>query len=122
MPEAHDPFRGVKPNTTDAEPTEESSPAPVAEAPQTPPAAPDADAPAGDDAAPASEAETTAEPVVEVTATLDAEHVVVPEGTTKEVLAWVGDDKDRAQAALAAEKASDEPRKGLTRELEELLG
>lgn len=46
----------------------------------------------------------------------------VPVGTSKEVLDWVGQDKAKAQAALDAEKASGEPRKGLTRELEELLG
>lgn len=45
----------------------------------------------------------------------------VPAGTSKEVLAWVGSDKDRARAALTVEQESDEPRKGLTRELEELL-
>lgn len=47
-------------------------------------------------------------------------------GTTKEVLDWVheaGPDevKARAQAALEVEQKSEEPRKGLSRDLEELL-
>jgi hypothetical protein len=46
----------------------------------------------------------------------------VPDGTTAEVLAWVGDDKARAQAALDKENADDSPRKGLTGELEQMLG
>lgn len=46
---------------------------------------------------------------------------VVPEGTVKEVLEWVGEDKDRAQAALDAENATDEPRKSLIKELGEVL-
>jgi len=51
-----------------------------------------------------------------------AETPSVPAGTTKEVLEWVGDDTGRAHAALAAEQANNEPRKGLTRELEERVG
>lgn len=43
----------------------------------------------------------------------------VPKGTSKEILAWVGDDKARADAALAAEKQSDQPRKRLMFELED---
>ncbi len=45
----------------------------------------------------------------------------VPEGTIKEVLAWVGDDSDRATRALDAERTSNDPRKGLVRQLEEKL-
>jgi hypothetical protein len=45
----------------------------------------------------------------------------VPEGTTAEILAWVGDDKDRAQRALDTENADEKPRKGLTGDLEALL-
>jgi hypothetical protein len=41
----------------------------------------------------------------------------VPTGTTKEILAWAGDDKERAQRALDAENENDEPRKGLVKEL-----
>lgn len=44
----------------------------------------------------------------------------VPQGTSKEVIDWVGDDKNRAEVALAEEKASGQPRKGLVRDLEEL--
>jgi hypothetical protein len=45
----------------------------------------------------------------------------VPEGTTAEILAWVGDDQDRAQRALDKENADDKPRTGLTGELEKKL-
>ena len=45
----------------------------------------------------------------------------VPSGSAKEVLDWVGDDKDRAQRAYDAEQAKDEPRKGLSSDLEDLL-
>jgi hypothetical protein len=45
----------------------------------------------------------------------------VPDGTSAEVLSWVGDDKGRAQAALDKENADESPRKGLTGELEKLL-
>jgi len=44
----------------------------------------------------------------------------VPEGSIKTVLAWVGDDKDRAAAALDAEKDGQQ-RSTLTKELEEIL-
>jgi hypothetical protein len=47
--------------------------------------------------------------------------VEVPKGTTAEVLEWVDGDKARAAAALAAEEESGQPRKGLVRELNELL-
>jgi hypothetical protein len=45
----------------------------------------------------------------------------VADGTEKEVLGWVGEDSDRAAAALAAEQAKDQPRKGLVGKLEQLL-
>jgi hypothetical protein len=45
----------------------------------------------------------------------------VPEGTTKEILAWVGDDKERAASALDAEKANEKPRKSVVEPLEEML-
>lgn len=45
----------------------------------------------------------------------------VPEGTVDEVLAWVGDDKDRAQQALDAEEDSDKPRSTLVEALEALV-
>lgn len=44
----------------------------------------------------------------------------VPKGTVHEVLDWVGDDKDRAQAALDAEKEGAE-RVTLISALEEIL-
>lgn len=45
----------------------------------------------------------------------------VPKGTRAEVLDWVGNDKERAQLALAAENETGEPRKTLVAELNELL-
>lgn len=42
----------------------------------------------------------------------------VPDGTTQDVLDWVGDDSDRAQQALDAEQARDTPRTTLVAELE----
>jgi len=46
----------------------------------------------------------------------------VPDGTTAEILHWVGDDQDRAQRALDKEQADDRPRAGLTGELKKILG
>jgi hypothetical protein len=69
--------------------------------PTAPPAAP---APPVDDAPP-----STPDP--------DA----VPTGTAAEVLAWVGEDKDRATRALQAEQAG-QKRAGLTTQLEKLAG
>lgn len=43
----------------------------------------------------------------------------VPQGSAAEVLDWVGDDKDRAKAALEAEEAGQQ-RVGLTKKLKEL--
>lgn len=45
----------------------------------------------------------------------------VPTGTSKEVLAWVGDDKERAQRALDAEKSNTKPRVTLVNELTEII-
>lgn len=45
----------------------------------------------------------------------------VPIGTVPEILEWVGDDKDRARAALDAETATGSPRKGLSTKLNEIL-
>lgn len=45
----------------------------------------------------------------------------VPKGSSKEVLEWVGEDQERARQALEAEQSDDKPRKGLVKELEELL-
>lgn len=46
----------------------------------------------------------------------------VPEGSIKEVLKWVGDDKDRAVQAITAENKSDKPRVTLVATLEEIVG
>ena len=45
----------------------------------------------------------------------------VPDAATPAVLAWVGDDKNRAQQALDKEQQSENPRKGLTNELNEII-
>lgn len=45
----------------------------------------------------------------------------LPKGTSAEILAWVGEDKDRAQKALDHENESHKPRKGLVEELEEIV-
>jgi hypothetical protein len=45
----------------------------------------------------------------------------VPDGTTAEILKWVGGDKKRAQAALDKEQAEKKPRGGLTGELNRIL-
>ena len=45
-----------------------------------------------------------------------------PDGTSAEVLDWVGDDQERAQAALDKEQADEKPRSGLTEDLQKILG
>lgn len=42
---------------------------------------------------------------------------MVPDGTAAEVLAWIGDDPDRARQALAAERQREKPRKSLLTKL-----
>lgn len=42
------------------------------------------------------------------------------DGTAKDVLAWVGDDPDRAEEALAAEQAKDSPRSTLVKTLQKI--
>lgn len=44
-----------------------------------------------------------------------------PTGTSKELLAWVGTDPERAQRVLDQENATDKPRKTLVEPLEKLL-
>lgn len=44
------------------------------------------------------------------------------EGTAAYVLAWVGDDPERAADALAAEQARDKPRSTLVKQLQKLVG
>jgi len=53
---------------------------------------------------------------------LDLTTSSVPKGTTREILAWVGDDKERAVQALDTEALDNTPRKGLVRELFERAG
>jgi hypothetical protein len=45
----------------------------------------------------------------------------VPAGSVDEVLRWVGDDRDKAGQALAAERGRERPRTGVTAPLEKLL-
>lgn len=45
----------------------------------------------------------------------------VPDGTVDEVLAWVGDDKAKAQQALDAEEDADKPRTTLVEALEAMV-
>ncbi len=55
-----------------------------------------------------------AEPAVSEPATAEAPAAAAPTGTVVEVLAWVGDDPDRAAVALMAEEARPEgPRRTL---------
>lgn len=51
----------------------------------------------------------------------DLEIIAVPVGTVDETIAWVGDNIDRARAALAAEQAADEPRTTLIAHLERVI-
>jgi hypothetical protein len=67
---------------------------------------------------PATE-EPTADPVSEDAP--EPEEEPVPDGTSAEVLQWVGDDQGKAQRALDKEQADDKPRVGLTGELEKIL-
>ena len=73
------------------------------------------------DDAPAPEA-PQGEPTAQQAAPPTANENGVPQGTVGEVLEWVGDDKERARAALDAEHATGEPRKSLVRRLEEQIG
>lgn len=45
----------------------------------------------------------------------------VPAGNIREVLEWVGKSKSRAKQAVAAEKASDDPRQTLFNRLKKIL-
>ncbi len=59
-----------------------------------------------------------ADPILEDAVVEDA----VPSGTTKEILAWVGNDTDRARRALENEEAKgSDGLKGLQRELKAML-
>lgn len=50
----------------------------------------------------------------------EAEGEEVPDGTADDVLAWVGDDPERASWALEVEHTRDKPRSTLTAQLEKL--
>lgn len=63
--------------------------------------------------APAVEPEAVEAPVTE--------EMIVPEGSVKKVLDWVGDDATRAQKALDAENSSDDKRTSLVSKLEAIL-
>ncbi|MFD5509020.1 hypothetical protein ACFWIB_14755 [Streptomyces sp. NPDC127051] len=53
-------------------------------------------------------------------AAVDAELDI--EATAADILAWVGEDSERAAEALAAELAKDKPRSTLVKQLEKLAG
>lgn len=71
------------------------------------------DAPADDSPEPGPEAEGSSE---------SGSGDQVPDGPAKDVLAWVGDDSDRAVAALEAEETRDQPRTTLVAALEKVVG
>jgi hypothetical protein len=73
---------------------------------------------AGTTAVSAAPVETESAPVEPVVA--EDLSVEVPEGSIKTVLAWVGDDRAKAQAALDAEKDGQQ-RSTLIKELEDIL-
>jgi len=45
----------------------------------------------------------------------------LPEGTTAEILEWVGDNPTRARKALAAERKTDDPRVTLVEPLQKII-
>jgi hypothetical protein len=57
----------------------------------------------------------------EAAATTERPQLVAPEGTIEQVRAWVGDDRQRAEVALAAEWDGKQ-RRTLIAELERLAG
>jgi hypothetical protein len=56
----------------------------------------------------------------EVRLVLEEGEGAVPAGSAAEVLEWVGEDRERAAAALAAEQARSSPRKTVLARLDEL--
>jgi len=44
-----------------------------------------------------------------------------PDGTSAEVMEWVGDDPQKAQAALDKEQSHEKPRSGLSEDLQEVI-
>lgn len=62
-------------------------------------------------------------PVVDDEPAVDGDGDGVPDGSAKQVLAWVRDDRDRAAQALAAERSKgDDARSTLVAALEKLVG
>ena len=70
----------------------------------------------------APEAEAASEPEAPESAPVVEADAYPEGGTIPDVKAWVGDDLDRAEAALAAEMEKDPPRVTLVEYLENLLG
>ncbi len=50
------------------------------------------------------------------------EEMVVPKGSSAEVMEWVSGDEEKARMALEEEESTNKPRKGLVNDLKELLG
>jgi hypothetical protein len=69
-----------------------------------------------------ADADPTAEAASDTPAASEADAESVPDGTAEDVLAWVGDDSDRAVAALEAEEKRDKPRGTLIAKLEKVVG
>ena len=66
------------------------------------------------------EARALLEPVAEEPKEPPAELDI--DGTAADVLAWVGEDQERAREALTAEQAKEKPRSTLVKQLEKLAG
>lgn len=81
------------------------------------PYAPASSAPTG---APASTAVSDATPDATNAEQTQSESAV-PQGTVAELLEWVDDDPERAQAALDAELETDQPRTTLLHELQDII-
>jgi hypothetical protein len=96
--------------------TQEKAPAPAPEPESQPQSAPEPQT-----AVPEQSEPEQSEPEQSEPGQSESEDEPVPAGTTAEILAWVGDDKERAQRALDKEQADDKPRAGLTGELKEVL-
>jgi hypothetical protein len=52
---------------------------------------------------------------------VEGQALVVPQGTTEQVMEWVGEDPAKASLALATEQAASSPRTGLIGRLEKLV-
>lgn len=67
------------------------------------------------------EQESATDAPVSTAENVDRKSAYVVEGTAAEVLAWVGDDPDRAADALRVEEASERPRKTLVSSLQSIV-